>query len=162
MRRIFAAMLLVTVLAVPARAQAPGSPEAVKAAGELFAILGGETTRQMSTAMIAQMWPELERELAGKISVASLQEIRAELERSLTTFVNDAMTEGPAIYARYFSAPELRDMAAFYRTPTGVKALQLLPKVTADIGGLIIPRLPVFHGEIAGKIQAIMKKHGYK
>ena len=162
MRRVLTAILLVTVLAMPARAQAPGSPEAVKAAGELFVILGGETARQMSTAMIAQMWPGLERELAGKISAAVLQEIRAELERSLTNFVNDAMTEGPAIYARYFSAAELRDMAAFYRTPTGVKGLQLLPKVTADIGGLIMPRLPIFQGEIADKIQAIMKKHGYK
>jgi fructose-1,6-bisphosphatase II / sedoheptulose-1,7-bisphosphatase len=88
--------------------------------------------------------------------------VRAELERSMTNFVTDAMTSAPAIYARNFTAAELRDMAAFYRTPTGVKALQQLPSVTAEVTGLIMPRLPVFQQELAAGIQGILSKHGYK
>jgi len=33
------------------------------------------------------------------------------------------IAEGPAIYARHFTAQELREIMAFYRTPTGGKLL---------------------------------------
>jgi uncharacterized protein len=35
------------------------------------------------------------------------------------------------VYASTFSEPELRDMIAFYRTPTGRRVVRLLPEVTA-------------------------------
>ncbi|WP_316201896.1 MULTISPECIES: DUF2059 domain-containing protein [unclassified Bradyrhizobium] len=36
------------------------------------------------------------------------------------------------VYARNFSADDLRTMAEFYRTPTGQRVLQKLPSVTQE------------------------------
>ena len=48
----------------------------------------------------------------------------------------------------HFSAQELRDIAAFYKTPSGAKALQLLPTVTAEYFGMLMPRMESFQSEI--------------
>jgi len=40
------------------------------------------------------------------------------------------------IYADAFTAPELREINAFYRTPTGTKAIRLMPELMAKGGQL--------------------------
>jgi len=37
-----------------------------------------------------------------------------------------------ALYSRYFSADELKQIAAYYRTPVGMKSMQLMPQVMAE------------------------------
>src|SRR5262249_50855473 len=37
-----------------------------------------------------------------------------------------------SLYDKYFTESELQDMIAYYRTPTGQKALRVLPQLTAD------------------------------
>ena len=162
MRRIVL-IVLVALSCLPARAQAPGSPEAQAAAKELLAIMSADMMGQMTDALIAQMWPQLERALSAKVGPAPMAEIRTEMERSLKAFVADAtINDAPVVYAKHFSAQELRDMAAFYKTPTGAKALRLLPQVTAEYFGILIPRMEGFNRELQVRIQAILTKHGVK
>jgi hypothetical protein len=66
----------------------------------------------------------------------------------------------PGIYARYFTVDELHDMAAFYRTSTGQKALQRMPKVLGESYGLLLPRLPGLQHELQEATARIMTKHG--
>ena len=150
MTRVLAMLLLGLCLAVPARAQDAPSPEALRAAQNLAALVGGDTTQQMSGALVAQMWGGLEAQLRG------------ELERLLTKFVGESLKEAPAIYARHFTVSEMNDLMAFYRTPTGAKALRELPKVTAETLALVVPRMASFQQEVAASVQAILQKHGYK
>ena len=45
----------------------------------------------------------------------------------------DAMKDDLAkLYAKYFNAKELKDIAAFYKTPTGKKVLQKMPKLSME------------------------------
>lgn len=45
----------------------------------------------------------------------------------------DAIKEDLArVYAKYFTPAELKDLEAFYRTPTGRKALRLTPEIMAE------------------------------
>jgi hypothetical protein len=162
MKRLAAMIVLAACLVLPARAQDAGSPEALSAARELAAIVTGDSMNQLTTAVTAQVWPTIERRAGGKIDAATLTEIRAEFERTLTSFTTDVMKNAPTVYARYFSAQELREMVAFYKSPTGAKALRTMPKVIADVGADMTPRLQAFEAELNGKIQAIMQKHGYK
>jgi hypothetical protein len=36
------------------------------------------------------------------------------------------------LYDKYFSESELKDMLAFYKTPTGKKTIEVMPKLMAD------------------------------
>ncbi len=160
MRRVFAGLLVAACLALPGRAQEP-PPEAMKTAHELIGLVGGDTMDQLSGALITQIWTGLENELRGKVDAATLAELRVELERQLTRFVGEALKDAPAIYARHFTVAEMGDLIAFYKTPTGAKALRELPKVTAESYALVMPRLAAFQQEVSAAVDAIMKKHGY-
>ena len=117
----------------------------------------------MTDALISQMWPQLERVFGNKVAPDAMAEVRAELERTLKAFVVDATAnDAPLVYAKYFSAQELRDMAAFYKTPTGAKTLRMLPKVTAEYLGVLMPRMEGLNRDLQGRIQAILAKHGVK
>lgn len=37
-----------------------------------------------------------------------------------------------ALYSRYFTAEELKQIAAYYRTPVGMKSMQLMPQVMSE------------------------------
>jgi hypothetical protein len=162
MRRIVL-IVLITLSCLPVRAQAPGSPEAQEAAKELLAIMSPDMIGQMTDGLLAQMWPQLERSLRAKVGPDAIAEVRAELERTIKSFVVDAtVNDAPLVYAKHFSVQELRDMAAFYKTATGAKALRLLPKVTSEYLGVLMPRMEGLKRDLQGRIQAILEKHGAK
>lgn len=58
-----------------------------------------------------------------------------------------------AIHVSTFSEPELREMIAFYRTPTGQKAVRLLPQVTARVQQVAEQRVAAHADELQAMIQ---------
>jgi hypothetical protein len=72
------------------------------------------------------------------------------------------MQDMPLIYARYFTADELRQLAAFYKSPIGVKALSQIPKVMAEFSATLGPRFTAFQQQLQGRLKAILQKHGIK
>jgi hypothetical protein len=162
MKRLLIAVLVAAALAAPAYAQSPSpTPEALKAAQELASLMSGDTVGQMSAAMTAQIWPAIERQLGPKVDAATLTELRGEFEQSLAAFSKAAMTDAPPVYARHFTADELKALLAFYRSPVGAKALQTMPAVMAELGQEMAPRIQAFEAELHGKMEATLKKHGY-
>jgi uncharacterized protein len=132
MRRIFAAATLSVLLlaAGPVRAQTP-PPDVMAAARELVGAM--KATDQLKTVLpllihqlkpvIVQNRPAVEKDF-DTITPALLAATIARLtEFSELTAL---------IYARNFSASELRDMTMFYRTPTGQKLLEKLPSVMQE------------------------------
>jgi hypothetical protein len=159
----FIIVLMLTALCwLPARAQEPGSPDAKAAAQELASILSADMIGQMTQAMTAQIWPKLQAAFGGKVDAATLAELRAEFEKSLKDFVVEATKDAPAIYAKHFTAQELREMTAFYRTPTGAKALRMMPQVMAEYFGSLMPRMEAFDRDLKARISAILARHGIK
>jgi hypothetical protein len=57
------------------------------------------------------------------------------------------------VYASTFTEPELRDMIAFYRTPTGRKVVRLLPEVTARAQQVAERRVAAHVDELQQMIQ---------
>jgi hypothetical protein len=155
-------VLLCACLVSPVRAQDAPSAETLGAAQELTVLISGDTIQQMSAMLIGQLWPNIEGQLASKIDTATLAELRTEVERSVASLSSEMMKDAPAVYARNFSAQELRDILAFYKTPTGAKALRVMPKVMADIGATLASHMPAFQRDMGGRLDAIMQKHGYK
>src|SRR6266702_1735017 len=67
-----------------AHAQGTGSPEAMQAADELFAILSKDLLSQLTNQVTGAIWPSIERDLRtsrSNIDSATLAELRAEFER---------------------------------------------------------------------------------
>src|SRR5262249_54528934 len=123
---VFAVGLALCVGAAPVRAIAQSEPsaETMQAAKDLMAIMSPDTLRQMVAGMTNQVWPAIERELRTKqvnIEQSTLAELRTEFVNIQLRYMATVMADTPAIYARHFSASELRDMIAFYKTPTGQK-----------------------------------------
>jgi hypothetical protein len=125
------AVALVTVAPARTRAQGAGSPEALQAAQQLVSLVSKDLVAQTAKAMTDQAWPEIERVL-GRMNPDTLAELRRQFELSMTAAMSDLMLDWPSIYARHFTAQELREIRAFYDTPTGAKALQTLPQVLAE------------------------------
>ena len=153
---------LLSAMSVAAHAQAPGSPQAQEAAQELLNVISTDMLGQTGRAMSAQVWPQLEAELGSKMNPAALTELRGEFEKMLERFLVESMKDAPALYAKHFSAQELRDITAFYKTPAGAKALQLMPAVTAEYFSTLMPRMESFQREIAVMTQRVLQKHGVR
>ncbi len=163
MKPLFALAIVCGLAALPAaRAEDAPSSEALQAAQELSAMVSGDTIAQMSAAMTAQIWPTIASSLSSKIDAATLAELRGEFERSVAAFAGETMKLSPAVYARNFTAQELREIVAFYRTPTGAKALHTMPKVMGEVVAQMGPRVQAFQQELNARMVTILEKHGYK
>jgi hypothetical protein len=147
----------------PAPAAAP-SAEAVAVAKELLALMSGDMVSDLTGKMVAQAWPTLEQALRNQypqLDPATGAELRAEFERLMAANVAESMNDAPAIYARYLTVPEMRDIQAFYRTPTGAKTLKLMPQITAEVMGQFFPRMQGMMQRVDAALTGILQKHGY-
>ena len=103
----------------PAAAQSP-APDALAAAREL--VTASRAAEQLKPAIV-QGRPEIARDFDAIIP----QLIEAANARS------EAFVEGTtAVYARNFTADELRQLAAFYRSEIGQKFLEKMPVVAQE------------------------------
>jgi uncharacterized protein len=131
----FAALIVAAVFAAgPVRAQtAPEttstpSPEALAAAHELMTVI--KPTDQFKAILpaliqnlkqaVVQGRPEVEKQYDAMIPV---------FYESAQKRVDALIDTIAAIYASNFTADELRDVTAFYRTPTGQKLLARQPAI---------------------------------
>jgi hypothetical protein len=124
--------LLVVSLAWPGKAlpQTP-SPEALAAAKELMTVskmtdqlkqILPAVTQQVRTFIVAAN-PRAEQDFDAFAPV-----LQTAMETRLQAFVD----EGAKIYARHFTAEELRQVRDFYRTPTGEKFIREQPEVLKE------------------------------
>ena len=166
-QRIFAG-LIVAILAIPAgthqaTAQSQPSAETMQAAKDLMSIMSVDTVRQMVAGMTNQIWPAIEREVRTKrsdVDQTTLSELRTEFENIQMRYMANVMADAPAIYARHFSAAELRDMMAFYKTPTGQKSLKAMPQVMTDVFALIMPKMHGLQVQIMDAFNDVLRKRG--
>jgi len=144
-------------VAPPARAQqtAP-SPEALAVAKEMMDLLSGDTIAQMSSTIMAQTVQPLER--LPNMTPEKLAEIRAEVQKITVRFMNAALADAPAIYARHLTVSEMREIIAFNRTPTGEKMRRILPQMMGEVMSLIAPRAPLLQRELIEAIQPILQR----
>jgi hypothetical protein len=129
-----AAILAVTfIFGGPAGAQT-ASPEAIAAARELVLVMRAAEQfkailplimRQLKPAIV-QGRPEVERDFDAMIPV--LNEIMNAQSEPIAKLVEDIAM----IYARNFTADEMRRVTAFYREPVGQKFLDKMPVITQE------------------------------
>lgn len=160
LRRAVCSLLVWTAITAAAAAQNAPSADSLSAAKELAEIMSGDSMAQMRAAITAQIWGALEPQIAPQVDAATLTQIRGEFEGAVDRLSKDVMQEAPAVYARHFTAQELRDMLAFYKSPAGAKALKVMPLVLTDIAQQIGPRVQRMQGDLNTRIETIMRQRG--
>lgn len=166
MKKIMAiiATSLALVGAAPARAQAPAADKAATAAAqELFdsmnyrAVMLG-AMQQMSQGIAGSMRGGAEAainnnpNLSAEDKQKALARMEAELPRAVAAMqavindpglIDEILAETVPIYARNFTADELKQISAFYRTPVGAKMLAKMPQLMGEgmqVGQQIVAR----------------------
>jgi len=94
-------------------------------------LLDSTLKQRMEADDIAKIQPEKWNELINAASVRICDKI----QKSIKEKINLAqITEDVSfnLYNKYFTEKELQEIVDFYRTPTGVKTLSVLPQMKAD------------------------------
>jgi hypothetical protein len=127
-------------------------PDNAAAVRELLDAMNYRTTTKATMDQMSRNIPAMMRQQAeaaikadSKLTDAQRAEKLAKLESELPKLgavvqgvLNDPALmvemEGEmlALYARHFTAEELKQMAAYYRTPVGKKTMQLMPQVMTE------------------------------
>ena len=157
MKKILVAVSVALAFAAPVSAQttapAPAAdPAAVNAAHRLFESMNYRTVAQGMLNQMTQSLPAAMRQGAAaaiennrKLSAQQKAEALAKVDRELPQAVaaiqdifsdpatiDEMLRETEQLYARHFTAAELDQIAAFYRTPVGAKMLASMPQVMAE------------------------------
>lgn len=150
--------------AAPSPAAAP-SPETEKAVKELLTVMKyremmSASMKQMSKnvpAFVMQATAEVVNKNAKlnpeqkKAALAKAEKDAASASASVEAIISDPKLmdelekEIVPLYARYFSAQEIRQVTAFYQTPTGAKLLASFPQIMGEASmiaqKIVMPRV---------------------
>lgn len=152
-----------------ALAQAPApaalSPQADAAVRDLFEAMEVRRTMAASFAEMEKQMPQMMRAQVTavinadpRMEAARKQEALDRIEKMLPgmtqatsrlmrdpALIDEMMAEMAPLYARNYTVAELKELAAFYRTPLGRKMMALTPRLTAESMALgqkvVAPRL---------------------
>ncbi len=130
-RPLHAAVLAMAVVAGlwagPAAAQ-PVDADAMTAARELMDVMRAtDQVKKMLPAIMQMMKPAISQ---GRPQVdQDLDVLTPVLLEGMSARVGELADEMAALYARNFSADEMRQMTVFYRSPVGQKFLERMPTV---------------------------------
>lgn len=173
MKKIFLALTASAALAgIPsfalAQAGAPAaasSPQADAAVKDLLQAMRVRETMAASFAEMEKQMPQMMRAQVTavvnadpRMDAAKKQEALAKIEKMLPgmtqatsrllrdpALIEEMMTEMAPLYAQNYTVSELKELAAFYRTPLGRKMMELTPRLTAESMALgqkvVAPRL---------------------
>jgi hypothetical protein len=147
----------VQVIGYPPPPAAPITPDKKTLIKELFGLLNsGNTAWAIATQFLEQSQQStiilIKSDLrewiqAQKVAPAEKKRMEAEMDESAQRILTRMRAEFPKrinmgeiletvtleVYDKYFTEAEVKDMIAFYKTPTGQKFIKILPQISAEI-----------------------------
>ena len=185
MLRRITLLVLALLFAVSAQASARNdiSPEKRAAIRELLALINAEkkaeeVVRMMTVQLEATRDEIIKSILDGRSDLtererASLEEMflseRADATKQFQdklmrkiNFAETVSEMSAAVYDKYYTLEELRDLIAFYKTPTGQKSLRLMTPIFAEtmkqMQEKLIPKIPVVIRELQEEDKAEIER----
>jgi uncharacterized protein len=162
-RTVLIALALVA-LALPVRAEqaqpSEPSPAAMKLAREILDL-------KNSNAMFEPMVPGvIERVRLMHLQTnpnlrKALDEVAQVLRKAFESRTEDLMQDIAWLYAARFTEAELKEIVAFYKTPTGKKVIELEPRVFDDAMLGLKTWQEKFAEEVLARFRLEMKKRGH-
>src|SRR5262245_13254384 len=147
----------------PSSEETPSS-EALDAARDLLALMSRDMLAQLARKCTDLLLPAIELRLRAynpNIEATRIAELRKELEHIQVEYMMNIVKDGPAVYARHFTAEELHEIIAFYRTPTGSKVLRITPQLSNEVMAIIAPHVPDFYSRTLEVFTKVLRTRGY-
>jgi uncharacterized protein len=145
-------------------AQDAPSADALQAAKELVSLTSTSMIFDMTNKTTDQLWPSVEAALRAanpNIDAATLAELRQKFVQLVMNGVSESLKDAPPFYARHFTAQEMRDLYAFYRTPLGTKSLRVMPIVSFEFLSSLGPRMQNLDEKVNLAFLNILQERGY-
>jgi hypothetical protein len=179
-RRVGAVLVALCLAAfAPALAQQPAAPPAAKPASPAPNAANPQpTTQQMSLARDVVLYSGIARSFEGVVPQylnqigSSLTRTRPDLIRDLNVVMEqvkpefdkrvDEMVDNAArIYAARLNEQQLKDAAAFFKSPAGVAYVQAQPALMSDLFPAMQSWQKQMSEDMVTRIRAEMKKKGH-
>jgi hypothetical protein len=138
--------------------------DSLAAARELARITTAGVLPQIMRAYSERTWPQVEAKVRQKnpnLDAAAVAELRKEFTELQLGVLRDVMADAAPVYARHFTLKELRDLVAFYKSPTGKKAIVAMPQASMEMLAGLAPRLDALTLQVNQKFADILKKRGF-
>jgi uncharacterized protein len=164
------------VVISPAPAQASLTPEKKALIKELFGLLNSGNAAEAIAIQFLDQFQEggvilIKNDLreliqAQKVSPAEKKRLEAEMDESAQRILTRLRAEFPKrinldeiletvmleVYDKFFTEAEMKDLIAFYKTPTGQKSIKILPQFSAEmlprVGQLMDPAVTLLATEL--------------
>jgi hypothetical protein len=150
---------------VPTRLGAePSTDDALAAARDLFAVTFERAGAQLNAQAVEHTWPSLENALRAKnplLDAGALGELRREFERIRLEKLQALLKDVPTIYARHLTVDEMREIAVFYRSPTGTRLMHVVPNVVGEILAVALPGMPGVINDTHEAFLILARERGY-
>jgi hypothetical protein len=130
---VMALMIALLIYAGPSRADAPAMDSHAQAATNLLSVMNVEKQMAVGTQTMTDLL------IAQNAMLGPYRDVILKWAANFMTWD----TFGPRVVALYkesFTERELRDLAAFYKTPLGQKSLTVMPELTrrmAELGASV-------------------------
>ena len=159
-RTLIAGLTLVVLASGSARAQTP-APDAMTAARELVTTMNAaDQFKALLPIILKNLKPAI---VQGRPEVdRDYDTIMPILLGGMAARVNEIVDEITALYARTFSADELREVTAFYHGPVGQKFLQKQPVIMQESMAIGQKFGQSVAAEMQSRIVEELRKRGHK
>jgi hypothetical protein len=118
---------------------------------------------QLARSMMSEeKWGAYQRSAIEQASQLVPEESREDFQAAMTKMFpsyQEHVDLTAGLLAKYYTADELKELAAFYRTPLGQKSIRVMPEVMRDAMGMLNERM---QHEMPKLIQSIRHKHDKK
>jgi hypothetical protein len=138
--------------------------EALAAAQALFAVMFERAGVQLNAQAVEHTWPSVENALRARnpnLDAATLSGLKQEFERIRLAKLRAVIKDLPEIYARHLTPPEMREIAAFYRTPTGTRLMQVVPAVIGEVFAIVLPAMPSVVNDTHEEFLRLARERGH-
>jgi hypothetical protein len=166
------ALQVVPVAPPAAPAPAPVDPEALAAAHALLISVNfndqvERTIRQMTDSTFDTVMSAEERSLGITMPDDLKQTVRALIRQHQEELIADmklsALDQAARVYAKYFTADELRELQRLQTNPVLAKAQRLAPQLTTDLAqigmGIAVKHMPELRSQIQAAVRDWIAKH---
>jgi hypothetical protein len=147
------------VLSQPAAAQQP-SAASVAAATEIIDAKGSMTLFEPLVPGVIEQAKNVFLQTNPNLS-KDLNDVAATLRRQLALRIGNLKNEAAKVYASHFTEQELKEIAAFYKTPLGKKMIEEEPKIVDETLKMAQDWANRLSEEVISLFRAEMKKKGH-
>ena len=157
---VIKAIAVTGALLLSAPALASDESERLEAAQQL---VDQTMTENFTKQMSSSVWPTIEPVVRAKnpnVNDETVRQLADSFNALMAQYLGTLMQDMVPVYAKYFTAEELRQLLAFQSTPLGKKSIEVQPKIMAEAMPRIMQGVQTLLPQINQEFTQIVRQQG--